>query len=245
MKISTENTRTEVTRTVSQLVDMTGRTIIYSRCPAFALTTGLSCLLTAWLLLLQGSWRCSGALIAISTWMGIWQTRIVFNSPILMIRGLLVTLYREGEDASIFMLGDLKVVEGNLTTGLAVLAVALIGVALGTIVLFPDFDASMSLSLYPTQRLLFIMLGIWFSGTAISMAYLDFPRRKLLLRTPSNRSPQVIFFASRRQRNQLLFLLEALKLEAVMQKVGLGDDRSVTEDCRTDLPDSYRNGWTR
>jgi hypothetical protein len=89
------------------------------------------------------------------------------------------------------------------------------------------------------------MLGIWFSGTAISMAYLDFPRRKLLLRTPSNRSPQVIFFASRRQRNQLLFLLEALKLEAVMQKVGLGDDRSVTEDCRTDLPDSYRNGWTR
>jgi hypothetical protein len=158
MKISTENTRTEVTRTVSQLVDMTGRTIIYSRCPVFALTTGLSCLLTAWLLLLQGSWKCSGALIAISTWMGIWQTRIVFNSPILMIRGLLVTLYREGEDASIFMLGDLKVVEGNLTTGLAVLAVALIGVALGTIVLFPDFDASMSLSLYPTQRLLFIML---------------------------------------------------------------------------------------
>jgi hypothetical protein len=111
--------------------------------------------------------------------------------------------------------------------------------------LFPDLDASMSLSLYPTRRLLLIMLAIWLSGTAISMAYLDFPRRKLLLRTSSNRRPQVIFIASRRQRNQLLLLLKALKLEAVMQKVGLGDDRSVTENYRADLPDSYRNGWTR
>jgi hypothetical protein len=177
--------------------------------------------------------------------MGIWQTRIVFNSPILMIRGLLVTLYREGEDASIFMLGDLTVVEGNLTTGLAVLTVALIGVALGAIVLFPDLDASMSLSLYPTHRLLLIMLAIWFSGTAIAMAYLDFPRRKLLLRTPSDRRTQVIFIASRRQRHQLLIVLKALRPEAMMQKVGRGDDHSVTENYRTDLPDSHRNGWTR
>jgi hypothetical protein len=244
MKISTEGTREQVTRTVSQLVDMTGRTIIHSRCPVFALTTCLSCLLTAWLLLLQGSWRWCGALIAISTWMGIWQTRIVFNSPILMIRGVLVTLYREGEDASIFMLGDLTVVEGNLTTGFAVLAVALIGVALGTIVLFPDLDASMSLSLYPTRRLLLIMLAIWLSGRAISMAYLDFPRRKLLLGTRSD-SSHVIFIASRRQRHQLLIVLKALRPEAMTQKSGRGDDHGVTENYRTDLPDSYRNGWTR
>jgi hypothetical protein len=244
MKIPTESTREHVARAVSQLVDMTGRTIIHSRCPVFALTTALSCLLTAWLLLLQGSWRWSGALTAIGIWMGIWQTRIVFNSPILVIRGLMATLYREKEDASIFMLGDLTIVEGNLTTCLAILAVALLGVAVGAIALSPDLDASMSLSLYPTHRLLLIMLAIWFAGTAISMAYLDFPRRKLLLGTRSDCS-QVIFIASRRQRHQLLILLNALRPEAMMQKSLRGDDHSVTENYRTGLPDSNRNGWTR
>ena len=182
--------------------------------------------------------------MAIGVWMGIWQTRIVFNSPILMIRGMMATLYREKEDASIFMLGDLTIVEGNLTTGLATLAVALIGVAVGAIALSPDLDASMSLSLYPTHRLPLIMLAIWFAGTAVSMAYLDFPRRKLLLGTRSD-CPQVIFIASRRQRHQLLIVLKALRPEAMMQKSGRGDDHGVTENYRTDLPDSHRNGWTR
>jgi hypothetical protein len=182
--------------------------------------------------------------MAIGIWMGIWQTRIIFNSPILIIRGLMATLYREKEDASIFMLGDLTIVEGNLTTGLATLAVALIGVAVGAIALSPDLDASMSLSLYPTHRPLLIMLAIWFAGTAVSMAYLDFPRRKLLLGARSG-CPQVIFIASRRQRYQLLIVLKALRPEAMMQKSGRGDDHGVNENYRTDLPDSHRSGWTR
>jgi|GEM_PF-5432009 len=243
MKISTDSACRPLTRTIDQSVDMAGGTIIRSRCPVFALTTALSCVLTAGLLLFEGSWRWCGALAAISTWMGVWQTRILFYSPILMIRGPIATLYREGEGTSIFMLSDLTIVQGNLTTGLAFLAAALIGIALGAIGLSPDLEVSMSFSLSPTQRLLLIMSGLWFSGTAVSIAYLDFPRRKLLLGAASDR-PQVIFIASRRQRHQLLLLLQTLKLEEVMQRVGLGGYGSATEHYSTDLPDSHGNGAT-
>jgi hypothetical protein len=219
---------------------MAGGTIIHSRCPVFALTTALSCVLTAGLLLFQRSWNWCGALMAIAAWMGVWQTRIVFCSPILVIHGPIATLYREGEATSIFMLSDLTIVQGNLTTGLAFLATALIGVALGAIGLSPNLEVSMSLSLSPTQRLLLIMSGLWFSGAAGSIAYLDFPRRKLLLDSDSDR-PQVIFIASRKQRHQLLLFLKALKLEAVMQKIGLGDDGSARKNYKTHLPDSHGN----
>jgi hypothetical protein len=175
--------------------------------------------------------------------MGIWQTGIVFHSSILMIRGRIATLYREGVDASTFTLSDLALVEGDRTTGIAFLATALIGRAQGAIGLSPDLDASMSLSPSPVQLLL-NGSGLWFSVTAISIAYLDSPRRKQLLGIASDR-PQVSFIASRRQRRQLLPLLQALRLEEVMQRVGLGAYVGATEHYGTNLPHDHGNGATQ
>jgi hypothetical protein len=113
-------------------------------------------------------------------------------------------------------------------------------------------EASMSLSPSPTQRRLLIMSGQWFSGTAISIVYLDFPRGKRLLGIARQRllgiasdRPQVIFIADRRPRRQLLLLLQALKLEDVMQRVGLGDYVGATEHSGTDLSQDHGNGATR
>ena len=85
--------------------------------------------------------------------MGFWQTRILFYSPILIVRDPIATLYQEGEDASVFKLSDLTVVQGNLAKGIVFLTTALLGMAVEAIGLSSALEASMSLSLSPTQRL--------------------------------------------------------------------------------------------
>jgi hypothetical protein len=207
MRISRKRARDTSSFALDPPLPAAGGMLIHSRAPIFALTTALSCILTAGLLLFQCSWLWSTALAAISAWMGALQARIVLYSSILVVRAPIATLHQEGEDESIFMLSDLTVVQGNLAPGIVSLATALIGMALGAIVLSPDLEASMSLSLSPTQRLLLIMSGLWFSGTAVSIAHLDFPRRKLLLRVASGR-PRAIYIDSRKQREELLLFCE-------------------------------------
>jgi hypothetical protein len=203
-----------------------GGTILRSRAPIFAFTAASSCALTAGLLLFRGSWLWGAALIVISGWMGYWQIRTRFYSPILIVRDPIATLYQEGEAASVFKLSDLTVVQGHLAQGLVFLATALLGIAVGAIGLSSALEASMSVNLSPTQRLLLTVSGVWFSGTAVSVAYLDFPRRKLLLRVASGR-PRAIYMDSRRQREQLLLFLRARQLDEVMRRVGLGPSAEV------------------
>lgn len=198
-----------------------GGMLIRSRAPIFALMTALSCGLTAGLLLFQRAWLWGAALTAMGAGLGFWQTRIDFYSPVLIVDGEGATLYQEGDDECAFELGDLTVVQGNLAKGLVVFATALLGIALGTIGVNPGLEASMSFSLSPSERLLLIVAGVWLSATAASIAYLDFPRRKLHLRVASRRSRK-IYIDSRRQREELLLLLRTRQLEDVMLKVGLG-----------------------
>ena len=197
-----------------------GGMLIHSRAPIFALTTALSCGLTAGLLLFQRAWLWGAALTAIGAGLGFWQTRIDFYSPVLIVDGEHATLYQEGDDECVFELSDLTVVQGNLAIGLVIFATALLGIALGTIPLVSDLEASISLSLSPTERLLLIVSGEWLCATAVSIAYLDFPRRKLQLRVASRRSRK-IYIDSRRQREELLLFLRTRQLEEVMRRVGL------------------------
>lgn len=111
---------------------------------------------------------------------------------------------------------------GNLTTGLAFFVAALVGIALLIVGSSAEFAKPLLLSFSSTQRLLMVVSGLWFSGTALSIAHLDFPRRKLILGVSSG-CPEIMFIANRSQRHQLDGLIQALKLEEVMQKVGLGD----------------------
>jgi hypothetical protein len=94
------------------------------------------------------------------------------------------------------------------------------GIALGAIPLVSDLEALMSLSLSPAERLVLIVSGVWLCATAVSIAYLDFPRRKLRLRIASRR-PRKIYIDSRRQREELLLFLRTRQLENVMVRVGL------------------------
>src|SRR5258708_250620 len=143
-----------------------GGKLIHSRAPIFALTTALSCGLTAGLLLFQRSWLWGAIFSAIGAGLGFWQTRIVFYSPVLVVDRESATLYQEGDDESVFGLSDLSVAQGNLAIALVVFATALFGIALGSIPLVSDLEASMSLSLSPTERLLLIVLGVWLCATA-------------------------------------------------------------------------------
>jgi hypothetical protein len=117
-------------------------------------------------------------------------------------------------------LSDVTVVQGTLGIGLVVFTTAILGIALGTFGLMFDVEASMSLTLSPTERLLLIVSGVWLCATAVSISYLDLPRRKLHLRDASRRSRN-IYIDSRRQREELLLYLRARQLEEVMVKVGL------------------------
>src|SRR5260370_24957229 len=105
--------------------------------------------------------------------LGVWQIHIVSDTPILVIRDLIATLYRKGVDAGSCALSDLPIVAGNLTAGFALFATTLIGTALGAVGLFRDLETAMPLSLSP-QRLILRMSGLWFAGTAISICYLEF-----------------------------------------------------------------------
>jgi hypothetical protein len=175
--------------------------------------------------------------------LAVWQIHIASNAPTLVVRGLIATLYRKGVAAGSFVLSDLSIVEGNLTIGFAFFALALMGTALGALGQSRDLETSLSLSLSPTQRLLLWMSGLWFAGAAISISYLDFPRRKLLFRIASSR-PRAIYIDSRRQRDELLLFLRTCQLEEVMLRVGLGPSIGTPGHRNIDSPHDHGNGTT-
>lgn len=215
------NNRNRPSETLRKPAVMSNRMIIKSRSPGFALTTALSCGLTAVALLIQGAWEWY-SLAVFSVLMWVWHVRGVFNSPLLTVDQTTVSRYREAEDEAVFRLSDLKIVRGNFTTGLAFFVAAFAGMAFLIIGSSAECEKALSQSLSPTQRLLMVMSGVWFAGTALSIAHLDFPRRKLILGV-SSEHPEVMFIANRSQRHQLDGLVQAFKLEEVKQRVGLGD----------------------
>jgi hypothetical protein len=240
MNISSNRSCRTPTLALGQSIDTAGATIIHSRPPIFALTTALNCVLTACLLSLQGSLRWCVALTVMAALLGAWQIHVACNAPVLVIRGLKVTLYRSGFDVGSFVLSDLSIVDGNLTTGMALFVTALTSAAFGALGLSRNLDVSMSLSISPTKGLNLVMLGLWFAGNAISIYWLDFPRRKLLLRIASGR-PMTIYVESRRQRDQLRTFLRDLQLKQVMLRVGLGSSGDTTGNRDTN---SHHNGQT-
>jgi len=219
MKISRKPARDTPPLAWTPPLHTAGGMLIHSRAPIFAVTTALSCDLTAGLLLFQHVWLWGAAFTAIGLGLAFWQTRIDFYSSVLIVDGEHATLYQEGDDESVFELSDLTVAQRNLAIGLVVFATALLGIALGVLPLVSDLEASISLGLSPTEHLLLIDSGVWLCATAVSIAYLDFPRRKLHLRDA--RRSRNIYIDNRRQREELLLNLRARQLEEVMVKVGL------------------------
>jgi hypothetical protein len=218
-----------------------GGTIVRPRAPIFALTTALTCVVSAYLLSARGSWMWSIAFISIGTMMGVWQVHIVCSLPILVVRGPVVALYRRGVRADSFALSDLLIAEGSLSIGIALFALVLASTVLSALGISLDLETSLSLRLSSTQRLILSMIGVWLAGAAVSLSYLDFPRRKLLLRGAS-RCSSVIYFDARKQRKQLLTFLRALQLEKVMLRVGLGSYVPTTELRDGDSPYDRGNG---
>jgi hypothetical protein len=176
--------------------------------------------------------------------MGILQIHVVLNSPILVIRGPLVTLYRRGTHAGSFAVSDLLIAKRNLFLAFALLAMLLASMSLGALGLSRDLDMFLPLRLSSTQRLMLAVAGVWFAGAAFSLSYLDFPRRKLLVRGPS-RGSRIIYFSSRKQRHQLLTFLRALQLEEAMRRVGLGSHSRAAELRDADSPLDRGNGVRR
>jgi hypothetical protein len=221
-----------------------GGAIIQSRAPILALTTAFTGVLTACLVASRGSWMWFAASITTSAMMGIWQFHIVGNSPVLVVRGSFATLYRRGVNTGWFELRDLSIAEGYLSIGLAFFALVLASTMLGALGLSRNLETSLSLRLSHIQRLILSMSGFWFAGAAVSLAYLDLPRRKLLLRGASRR-PKVIYFDSSKQRDQMLKFLRALQLEEVMLRVGLDPHVRASELCDLGSPHDHRNGSIR
>jgi hypothetical protein len=176
--------------------------------------------------------------------MGILQIHVVLNSPILVIRGPLVTLYRRGTHAGSFPVSDLLIAKGNLFVAFALLAMLLTSMSLGALGLLPDLDMFLSLRLSSTQRLILTVTGVWFAGAAFSLSYLDFPRRKLLVRG-APRGSRIIYFSSWKRRHQLLTFLRALQLEEAMRRVGLGSPIRATELRDAESPLDRGNGARR
>jgi len=195
-------------------------TVIQCRVPSFALTTAFTCALTACLLSWRGSWLCSAAFMSISALMGLWQIRIAYDAPAVVVHGPIVILSRRGITAGSFLLSDLSITEGSLGIVVALFALALAGSVLGALGLSCDLQTSLLLHLSPMKRLFLGMSGVWLAGAGVSLSYLDLPRRKALLRGGSKRS-RVIYFDNRNQRDQLCISLRVLKLEEVMLRVGL------------------------
>ena len=207
-------------RTPHPSMDTIDGTVIQSRTPIFALTTAFTCALTACLLCWRGSWLCSAAFMSISALMSLWQIRIAYDTPTLVLQGQIVILYRRGITDSSLVLSDLSITEGSLGIVVALFALALAGSVLGALGLSCHLQTSLPLHLSPMQRLFLDMSGVWLAGAGVSLSYLDLPRRKALLRGGSKR-PRVIYFDNRNQRDQLCISLRALKLEEVMLRVGL------------------------
>jgi hypothetical protein len=207
-------------RTPQPPTDTINGTVIQCRAPIFALTTAFTCALTACLLSWRGSWLCSATFMSVTALMGLWQIRIAYDAPTLVVHGPIVILYRRGITDGSAVLGDLSITEGSLGIVVALFVVALAGSVLGALGLSCDLQTSLPLHLSHTQRLFLGMSGVWLGGVGVSLSYLDLPRRKALLRARSKR-PRAIYFDNRNQRNQLRFSLRALKLEEVMLRVGL------------------------
>jgi hypothetical protein len=222
-------------RTPHASTDTVDCTVIQSRAPTFALTTALTCALTACLLSWRGSWLCSATFMTISALMGLWQIRIAYGAPTLVINGPIVILYRRGITAGSFVLGDLSITEGFLGIAVTLFVLALAGFVLGAIGLSRDLQTSLSLHLSPTQRLFLSVASVWLTGAAVSLSYLDLPRRKALLRGGSKRH-KVIYFDNRNQRDQLRISLRALQLEEVMLRVGLVSETDSHHHDRDELP---------
>jgi hypothetical protein len=176
--------------------------------------------------------------------MGGWECYSGFNSPILVIRGQMVTLYCRGANAGSYMLRDLAIPDGTLSLGLALFALVLAGTMLAALGMSRDFATLLSLRLTSTERLLLTMSGAWCIGAIVSLCYLDFPRRKLVLRGAARR-PRVIYFDSRKQRDRLLIAIRDLQLEEVMLRVGLGPDVYTAELCGTDSLHDRGDGSSR
>ena len=128
--------------------------VINSRSPSFALTTSLSSGLTGVLFLFQGAWGWCLALTLLSVSMGAWQARITFHTPLLTLRGTIATRYREGTDEAVFLLGDVKIIRRNYTTGLAFFFAGLLGLAFVASGVSDTVKELWLPSLSPTQRLL-------------------------------------------------------------------------------------------
>jgi hypothetical protein len=223
-------------RTPHPSTDTIDGTIIQSRAPIFALTTAFTCALTACLLSWRGSWLCSATFMSISVLMGLWQIRIAYDAPTVVVHGPIVILYRRGITAGSFVLSDLSITEGFLGIVVTIIALVLAASVLGALGLSYDLQTSLPLHLSPTQRLFLGMSGIWLGGVGLSLSYLDLPRRKALLRGGLKR-PRVVYFDNRSQRDQFRISLRALKLEEVMLRVGLV--------CETDSHHDDGNGTPR
>ena len=216
-------------RTPHPSTDTIDGTIIQSRAPIFALTTALTCALTACLLSWRGSWLCSAAFMAISALMSLWQIRIAYDAPTVVVHSPIVILYRRGITAGSFVLSDLSITEGFLGIVVTLIAVVLAASVLGALGLSHDLQTALSLRLSPTQVLFLRMSGVWLTGVGASLSYLDLPRRKALLRGGSKR-PRVIYFDDRNQRDELRISLRALQLEEVMLRVGLVSETGSHHD---------------
>jgi hypothetical protein len=216
-------------RTPQPPTDTIDGTVIQCRAPIFALTTAFTCALTACLLSWRGSWPGSATFMSITALMGLWQIRIAYNAPTLVVHGPIVILYRRGITDGSLVLSDLSITEGPLGIVVALFVLALAGSLLGALGLSCDLQTSLPLHLSPTQRLFLGMSGVWLAGAGVSLSYLDLPRRKALLRGGLKR-PRVIYFDNRNQRDQLRISLRALKLEEVMLRVGLVSETDSHHD---------------
>ena len=152
--------------------------------------------------------------------MGLWQIRIAYDAPTVVVHGPVMILYRRGITAGSFVLSDVSITEGFLGIVVTLIALVLAASTLGALALSRDLQTSLSMHLSPTQRLFLRMSGVWLTGVGVSLSYLDLPRRKALLRGGS-KQPRVIYFDDRNQRDELRICLRALKLEEVMLRVGL------------------------
>src|SRR5580704_14726700 len=129
-------------RTPHASTDTVDGTVIQSRAPTFALTTALTCALTACLLSWRGSWLCSATFMSISALMGLWQIRIAYDAPTLVVQGPIVILYQRGITDSSLVLSDLSITEGSLGIVVALFVLALAGSVLGALGLSCDLQTS-------------------------------------------------------------------------------------------------------
>jgi hypothetical protein len=161
--------------------------------------------------------------------MGLWQIRIAYDAPTVVVHGPIVILYRRGITSGSFVLNDLSITEGFIGIVVTLVALVLAASVLGALGLSRDLQTSLSLRLSPTQGLFLRMSGVWLTGLGVSLTYLDLPRRKALLRGGSKR-PRIIYFDDRNQRDALRISLRALKLEEVMVRVGLVSETDSHRD---------------